>query len=110
MNQRTQKERMLAGELYVADDPELAADNRRISAWMARYNAAMAVTPAERHALLVEGSVHHFDQIRNLAGADCAETDACVPRMVSAAAARPGRCRQKTNLLHIISSYSGLNS
>jgi len=24
-----------------------------------------------RHTLLVEGSVHHFDQIRNLAGADC---------------------------------------
>jgi predicted dehydrogenase len=24
------------------------------------------------HALLVEGSVHHFDQLRNLAGADCA--------------------------------------
>lgn len=24
-----QKERMLAGELYIADDPELAADNRR---------------------------------------------------------------------------------
>jgi predicted dehydrogenase len=25
------------------------------------------------HSLLVEGSVHHFDQIRNLAGADCAQ-------------------------------------
>src|SRR5262249_42447722 len=24
------------------------------------------------HGLLVEGSVHHFDQIRNLSGADCA--------------------------------------
>lgn len=24
-----------------------------------------------RHSLLVEGTVHHFDQIRNLAGADC---------------------------------------
>ena len=25
-----------------------------------------------RHSLLIEGSVHHFDQIRNLSGADCA--------------------------------------
>lgn len=24
-----------------------------------------------RHSLLVEGAIHHFDQIRNLAGADC---------------------------------------
>jgi maltose O-acetyltransferase len=54
MNQRTQKDRMLAGELYVADDPELAADNRRISAWMARYNAALDRSPEERHAMLVE--------------------------------------------------------
>jgi maltose O-acetyltransferase len=54
MDQRTQKERMLAGELYVADCPELAADNRRISEWMARYNAALAVPPDERHAMLVE--------------------------------------------------------
>ena len=53
MDQRTQKERMLAGELYVADDPELAADNRRISAWMARYNAMLASSPEERHAMLV---------------------------------------------------------
>jgi maltose O-acetyltransferase len=54
MNQRTQKQKMLAGEFYVADDPELAADNRRISAWMARYNAALASSPEERHAMLVE--------------------------------------------------------
>jgi hypothetical protein len=33
---QTQKQKMLAGELYVADDPELAEDNRRISAWPAR--------------------------------------------------------------------------
>ena len=50
----TQKQKMLAGELYVADGPELAADNRRISAWMARYNAALASSPEERHAMLVE--------------------------------------------------------
>ncbi|PHK95807.1 maltose acetyltransferase [Pseudoroseomonas rhizosphaerae] len=53
-DQRTQKERMLAGELYVAEGPELAADNRRISAWMARYNASLAATPEERRAMLAE--------------------------------------------------------
>lgn len=50
----SQKQRMLAGELYVADDPELAADNRRISAWMDRYNATHTHSPAERLALLRE--------------------------------------------------------
>jgi maltose O-acetyltransferase len=54
MNQRSQKDRMLAGELYVADDPELAADNRRVSAWMARYNAALDRSPEQRHAMLAE--------------------------------------------------------
>ncbi len=35
MSTKTQKQRMLAGELYVADDPELHADNRRIfTGWM----------------------------------------------------------------------------
>lgn len=54
MDQRTQKEKMLAGELYVADCPELAADNRRISEWMTRYNAALSKSPEERHEMLVE--------------------------------------------------------
>jgi maltose O-acetyltransferase len=50
----TQKQKMLAGELYVADSPELAADNRRIAEWMMRYNATLAGSPEERHAMLVE--------------------------------------------------------
>jgi len=54
MAERSQKERMLAGELYVADDPELAADNRRASEWMDRYNAAHARTQPERQAMLCE--------------------------------------------------------
>lgn len=41
-----------------------AADYRRRGAWgVFRHEIP--------HALLVEGSVHHFDQIRNLAGSDC---------------------------------------
>ncbi|MFC0409401.1 sugar O-acetyltransferase [Roseomonas elaeocarpi] len=59
MTMRSQKQRMLAGELYTADDPELAADNRRISEWMDRYNRTNTLTQAERQALLEEafGSV-----------------------------------------------------
>ncbi|CAN5863956.1 sugar O-acetyltransferase [soil metagenome] len=48
------KQKMLAGELYSADDPELAADNRRVSAWMDRYNASQNQTLQQRQALLLE--------------------------------------------------------
>lgn len=43
-----------------------AADYRRRGAW-GQFRHEIP------HALLVEGSVHHFDQIRNLAGSDCAQ-------------------------------------
>ncbi|KQU61879.1 maltose acetyltransferase [Sphingomonas sp. Leaf339] len=49
---RTQKQRMLAGDLYNADDPELAADARAIAQWMDRYNAAQSHTADQRLALL----------------------------------------------------------
>ncbi|MFO1129505.1 MAG: sugar O-acetyltransferase [Rhodospirillales bacterium] len=51
---RSEKEKMLAGELYVADCPELAADNRRICQWMDRYNSTQTRTQAQRQALLEE--------------------------------------------------------
>jgi maltose O-acetyltransferase len=54
MTQRSQKQRMLAGELYVADCPELAADAQRAARWMARYNASGAASPEERRQLLGE--------------------------------------------------------
>lgn len=50
----TQKQKMLAGQLYDATDPELQADQARARAWMARYGAALASTDAERLALLRE--------------------------------------------------------
>jgi len=50
-----QKDRMLAGEPYTADDPELAADQAAAAAWMVRYNASLAADTTGRHALLVEG-------------------------------------------------------
>ncbi|KAB1070059.1 sugar O-acetyltransferase [Methylobacterium planeticum] len=51
---KTQKQKMLAGELYNADDPELSADNRRISEWLDRYNATNTRTQPERQSLLEE--------------------------------------------------------
>ncbi|HWX47647.1 MAG TPA: sugar O-acetyltransferase [Roseomonas sp.] len=51
---RTEKEKMLAGELYDAGDPELQADMAAARHWMARYNAMLASSPAERRAVLAE--------------------------------------------------------
>jgi maltose O-acetyltransferase len=51
---RSEKAKMLAGELYVADCPELAADSARANAWMDRYNARLSVPAEERHAMLCE--------------------------------------------------------
>jgi maltose O-acetyltransferase len=45
---------MLAGELYRPDDPEILADLADTAAWLARYNAVSAASPAELHALLSE--------------------------------------------------------
>lgn len=43
-----------------------AADYRRPNAWGAPFRHEM------RHALLIEGGIHHLDQLRNLSNADCA--------------------------------------
>ncbi|MGY2051126.1 sugar O-acetyltransferase [Methylobacterium sp. JK268] len=49
---RSEKEKMLAGNLYHAGDPELVADAARTMAWLARYNATIALPAEERLALL----------------------------------------------------------
>jgi maltose O-acetyltransferase len=51
---RTEKEKMLAGELYDASDPTLQAELAATQRWLARYNAALAATPAERREILME--------------------------------------------------------
>lgn len=45
---------MLAGDLYDASSPEIQADLAATMDWLARYNAALALPPAERRKLLVE--------------------------------------------------------
>ena len=57
-DERTQKQRMLAGEFYIADDPELAEDNRRIREWMSRYNHALDQSPDQCRAMLKEALGH----------------------------------------------------
>jgi maltose O-acetyltransferase len=51
---RSQRERMLAGDLYIADDPELARDSQRAMRLLAAYNASPADTPHERRTILTE--------------------------------------------------------
>lgn len=60
------KERMLRGELYVADDPELEADSSRCDALLAAYNATRAWETDERHRILGEllGSIGPGSGIR----------------------------------------------
>ena len=50
----TQKQRMVAGQLYHAGDPEIQADQQSAKAWMARYNAALTASAEERRELLRE--------------------------------------------------------
>lgn len=50
----TEKQKMLAGELYLAGGEELAADARTVGAWMDRYNASAARPPRECETLLRE--------------------------------------------------------
>lgn len=53
-DQRSQHERMLAGELYQADDPELAAARLRASHLCAAFNATPPDSGAERKRILAE--------------------------------------------------------
>jgi hypothetical protein len=46
------KERMLRGERYIADDPELAADHARAQELLERYNATRHTEQDERDRLL----------------------------------------------------------
>jgi maltose O-acetyltransferase len=50
---KTEKQKMLAGELY-RPDAELGAEQAATKQWLVRYNAALALPVAQRHALLSE--------------------------------------------------------
>lgn len=63
---RTTRERMLAGEQYLADDPELQQMNLRARELMDAYNGSSTLPDAERRLLLEEllGSVGDGVEIR----------------------------------------------
>lgn len=63
---RSMRERMLAGDLYLADDPELAEHNLRAMDLMDAYNATSARDPRERRRLLTEllGAIGEGTEIR----------------------------------------------
>lgn len=52
---RSEMEKMLAGELYRPDAPDLQAAQALAAAWMARYNAPAERPPEAAFALLCEG-------------------------------------------------------
>ena len=51
---RSEKDKMLAGELYDASAPELQAEAEATRRWLARYNASLDMRATERRALLLE--------------------------------------------------------
>src|SRR3954452_16951702 len=63
---RSMRERMLAGDLYIADDPELAEHNLRAMELMEAFNATPARAGDERRRLLAEllGSIGEGTEIR----------------------------------------------
>jgi len=65
-DRRSQKERMLAGEPYIADDPQLQEDSRRAIELADRYNRTAIRDVAERRRLLCEllGSVGEGVELR----------------------------------------------
>ena len=63
---RTEKEKMLAGELYSPADPVLEAEMRVTAEWLARYNTTSGLAASEQRRLLLErqGSVGEGAVIR----------------------------------------------
>jgi maltose O-acetyltransferase len=63
---RSQRERMLAGDLYIADDPELARESRRAAELYAAYNASSPHDAEARRTILADllGSFGEDSEIR----------------------------------------------
>jgi maltose O-acetyltransferase len=63
---RSQRERMLAGDLYIADDAELAAESLRAQLLCREYNASAPDDPRGRRRILAEllGSLGDGTEIR----------------------------------------------
>jgi maltose O-acetyltransferase len=53
-DQRSHRERMLAGDPYLADDPQLVHDSRRARRLMDQFNLGASDDPRERRRILTE--------------------------------------------------------
>jgi maltose O-acetyltransferase len=51
---RSEKDKMLAGELYRPADPEIQANQAATKKWLVRYNGSLGLSAAERRVLLAE--------------------------------------------------------
>jgi maltose O-acetyltransferase len=54
MDGRSMRDRMLAGELYIADDPQLGSESRRAASLAYRFNTSDPSDPDTRRAILQE--------------------------------------------------------
>jgi maltose O-acetyltransferase len=63
---RSQRERMLAGDLYLADDPQLIQESRRAEGLAKEYNESSPLDPAGRLRILADllGSLGAETEIR----------------------------------------------
>jgi maltose O-acetyltransferase len=61
---RTQRERMLAGDLYFADDPELVAESHRAQSLQDKFNRAVTRTERQRILRQLLGSLGPDSEIR----------------------------------------------
>jgi len=66
IDNRSQRERMLAGDLYIADDPELARESRRAAELTKAFNDSSPSDPEARRRILAEllGSLGDGTEIR----------------------------------------------
>lgn len=51
---RSEKDKMLAGEMYDPGAPEIQAALQATHEWLTRYNASLGLTQTARHELLIE--------------------------------------------------------
>ena len=51
---KSEKDKMLAGELYLPSDPEIQADSAATQVWLARYNAMLGRSATDRLTVLRE--------------------------------------------------------
>ena len=66
IDNRSQRERMLAGDLYIADDPELTRESRRAAQLTKAFNDSSPSDPEARRRILAEllGSLGEGTEIR----------------------------------------------